>query len=174
MMASTNLHGRIQTKILQKTSSFKFSKETTSHQKVSKHNSSTSNLKSPTKTSRTKCFKCLRVGHIAANCPNKRTIILQEVHQDQIKTNTKSENERKNEGQDNTGIITSPQRCFSSLSFSLPKHSKYLTYMIEKFRDDIQKPPKGYHLLRGFSKNHFIPKYSFQTWLVARIQPCNC
>ena len=73
----------------------------------------------------------------------------------------------------NTGIITSPQRCFSSLSFSLPKHSKYLTYLIKNFRDDIQKPPKGYHLLRGFSQNHFIPKYSFQTWPVARIQPCN-
>jgi len=99
--------------------------------------------------------------------------MLQKVNQDQIKTKTKSENERENEGQDNTGIITSPQRCFSSLSFSLPKHSKYLTYLIKKFRDDIQKPHKGYHLLRGFSQNHFIPKYSFQTWHVTRIQPCN-
>jgi len=44
--------------------------------------------------------------------------------------------------------------------------------LIKKFRDDIQKPPKGYHFLRGFSQYHFIPKYSFQTWLVARIQPC--
>jgi len=78
--------------------------------------------------------------------------MLQEVNQDQIKTKTKSENERENKGQDNMGITTSPQRCFSSLSFSLPKHSKYLTYLIKKFRDDIQKPPKGYHLLRGFSQ----------------------
>ena len=59
------------------------------------------------------------------------------------------------------------------MSFSLPKHSKKLTYLIKKFRDDIQKTPKGYHLLRGFSQNHFIPKYYFQTWSVARIQPCN-
>ena len=28
------------------------------------------------------------------------------------------------------------------------------------------------NLLRGFSKNHFIPKYSFQTRPVARIQTC--
>jgi len=84
--------------------------------------------------------------------------MLQEVNQDHIKTKTKSDNEREKEGQDNTSLITSPQRCFSSLSFSLPKHSKYLTYLIKKFRDDTQKPPKGSHLLRGFFQNHFIPK----------------
>jgi len=95
--------------------------------------------------------------------------MLQEVKQDQLKTKTKSENEREKEGQDNMGLIPSPQRYFSSLSFSLPRHSKYMTYLIKKFRDDILKPPKGYHvnLLRGFSKNHFIPKYSFQTCPVA-------
>jgi len=42
-----------------KTSPSNFSKETTSHQKVSKHNPSTSIPKSPTKTSSKKCFKCL-------------------------------------------------------------------------------------------------------------------
>jgi len=100
-----------------KTSPSNFSKETTSHQKVSKHNPSTSTPKSPTKTSSTKCFKCLGHGNIAANCPNKRTTMLQEVNQDQIKTKTENENERENEGQDNTGIITSPQMCFSSFLF---------------------------------------------------------
>ena len=103
------------------------------------------------------------------NCSNKRTPKLKEEHQAQIRT--KSENEKENEGQDNTTIITSPQMYFSSLSFSLPKHSKYLTYFIKKFRDDSKKPPKGYPLLRGFSQNHFIPKYSFQTWPIDRIHP---
>jgi len=45
-----------------KTSPSNFSKETTSHQKVSKHIPSTSTSKSPTKTSSTKCFKCLGFG----------------------------------------------------------------------------------------------------------------
>jgi len=45
--------------------------------------------------------------------------------------------------------------------------------LIKKIRDDIKKNPKGYNLLRGFSQNSFIPKYSFQTWPGARIQPCN-
>jgi len=145
------------------TSPSNFSKETNSSYKVFKDKPSTFTPKSPTKPSSTKCFKCLGFEHIAANGRNKRTPKLKDEHQAQIKTKTKSENERENEGQDNTGIITSPQRCFSSLSFSLPKHSKYLTYLIKKFKDDIPKPPKGYHLLRGFFQTHFIPKYSFQT-----------
>jgi len=94
-----------------KTSS-KFSKETTSSYKVFKDKPSTSTSKSPTKPSSTKCFKCLGFRHIA-----KRTPKLEEEHQAQIKTKTKSENERANKGQDNTCIITSPQRCFSSFSF---------------------------------------------------------
>jgi len=76
-----------------KTSPSNFKKESISHQKVSKHNPSTS----PTKTSRTKCFKCLGFGHIAANCPNKRTTMLQEVNQDQIKTIAKKENKKEEE-----------------------------------------------------------------------------
>jgi len=76
-----------------------FSKETTSSYKVFKDKPSTSTPKSPTKPSSTKCFKCLEFGHIAANCPNKRTPKLKEEHQVQIKTKTKSENERENEGQ---------------------------------------------------------------------------
>ena len=44
-----------------------------------------------------------------------------------------------------------------------------MTSWVKKFRDEIQTPPKGSHLLREFSANHHvIPKYSFQTWLVSR------
>jgi len=104
-------------KISTKTSPSNFSKDTTSHHKVSKINPSTSTPKSPTKTSSTQCFKCLSFRHIAAHCPNKRTIMLKEVKQDQLKTKTKSANEREEEGQDNMGLIPSPPRCFPSLSF---------------------------------------------------------
>ena len=86
-----------------KTSPSNFSKETTSHQKVSKHNPSTSTPKSPTKTSSTKCFKCLGFVHIALNCPNKRTTMLQEVNQDQIKTKARKENEKEEESK--VGLI---------------------------------------------------------------------
>jgi len=55
---------------------------------------------------------------------------------------------------------------------SLPKHYKYLTSLIKKFRDDLQKPSKSSHLLRGFSQtNHFFPTHSLQTWPVSRIKP---
>jgi len=128
-MTSKNLHGRIQTKFLQKTSPSNLSKETTSHQKVSKHNPSTSTPKSPTKCSSTKCFKCLGFGNIAANCPNKRTTTLQEVNQDQIKTKAKKEN--KNEEESKVGLIlltptkiSAPPRYTSSFSFSFPNNYK--------------------------------------------------
>jgi len=67
------------------------------------------------------------------------------------------------------GFIPSPSRCFPSLSFSLPKNSKYFIFLLKKFRDAIPNPPKGSHLLRGFFTKYFIPKYSFQTCLIARI-----
>jgi len=39
--------------------------------------------------------------------------------------------------------------------------------------DDLQKPPKGYPRLRGFSQtNHLFPKHSLQPWSVSRIHPC--
>jgi len=57
-----------------------------------------------------------------------------------------------------------PPMYTSSLSFSLPNHFKYLSSLIKMFRDDIQKSPKGSHLLRGCSQtNHFLPKHSLQT-----------
>jgi len=43
--------------------------------------------------------------------------MFQEVKQDHIITKTKNDNEKEKEGQDNMGLIPSPQRCFSSLSF---------------------------------------------------------
>jgi len=109
-----------------------------------------------------------------------------EVHEDQIKMKTKRENEKIEESK--MGLIisshaiktimlthtklTAPLRYTSSFRFSLPKHSKYLTSLIKKFRDDLQKPPKGSHILRGFSQtNHLSPKHSLQTWHVSRTQP---
>jgi len=91
-----------------------------------------------------------------------------EVNEDQVKMKTKRENEKDKERNDKTSINTSPHvvktimlsrtyiqtappRCSSSLSFSLPIYSKYLTSLIKKFMDEIQKPSKGSHLLRGFS-----------------------
>jgi len=104
-----------------------------------------------------------------------------EVNDDQLKMKTKRKNEKDEERKDKMGIITSPhavktimltctklqtapQRYSSYLSFSLLNHSKYSTSLINKFRDDIHKPPKGFHLLRGFSQTkHFLPKHSLQT-----------
>ena len=69
--------------------------------------------------------------------------------------------------------LIAPPRYTSSFSFSFTNHFKYLTPLIKKFRDDLQKPPKGSHLLRGFSQtNHFFPKHSLQTCAISRIHPC--
>jgi len=112
-----------------------------------------------------------------------------EVHEDQIKMKNKRENEKDKERKDKSGhnispytaktitltrvgMQTAPPRCSSSLSFSLPNKSKYLTSWTKKFWDEIQTPPKGSHLLKGFSsKSPFFPKYFFQKWLVSRTYP---
>jgi len=91
------------------------------------------------------------------------------VKQDQPNINNIREHEREKEGQDTMGLIPSPPRCFPSLSFSFPKNSKYLIFLLKKFRDATPNPPKGSHLLRSFFTKHFIPKYSFQTCFVPRI-----
>ena len=51
-----------------------FLKDSTYNPRVSKP--STSTPKSPTKTSSKKCFICLGFGHIATNCPSKRTMMV--------------------------------------------------------------------------------------------------
>jgi len=51
-----------------------FKKESTYKPRDSKP--SPSNPKSPTKTSSKKCFKCLVFGHIAVDCPTKRTMMV--------------------------------------------------------------------------------------------------
>jgi len=95
--------------------------------------------------------------------------MLQEVDQDQIKTKAKRGNEKEEESK--AGLIlltrtkiTAPLRYTSSFSFPFSNNSKYLTSLLKKFRDDLQKIPKGYPLLRGFSQTkHYFPKHSLQT-----------
>jgi len=93
---------------------------------------------------------------------------------EQIQIKTKRENEKAEECKkslillDLTTIIV-PSRYASSFSFSSPKVYTYLPSFLKNFRDDFQTPPKGFHLLRGFSSQRFvIPKHSFQTWFVYR------
>jgi len=57
--------------------------------------------------------------------------------------------------------LTVPPRYTSSFSFSLLDNSKYLTFWVKKFRDEIQTPPKGSHLLRGFSATSCHPQVFF-------------
>jgi len=87
--------GKDANNISTKASPSHFSKDITSHQNFYQH--STSTPKSPAKTSSTKYFQCLGFGHIASNCPSKRTIMLQEVNQDQTQIKTKRENEKAEE-----------------------------------------------------------------------------
>jgi len=47
-------------------------------------------------------------------------------------------------------LPTAPPRFHSSLSFSLPNKSNYLTSWTKKFWNGHQTPPKGSHILRGF------------------------
>lgn len=70
-----------------------FSKQTTSQKKVSTTNSSIS-PKSPTKTSKIKCFKCLGFGNIALHCPQKQTLMINKIKQDLTQPPTISDNEK--------------------------------------------------------------------------------
>ena len=51
-------------------------KDSTFKPRESKPSTSTSRPKSPPKSSSKKCFKCLSYGHIASNCPSKRTMYM--------------------------------------------------------------------------------------------------
>jgi len=69
-------------------------------------------------------------------------------------------------------LQTAPPRCPSSLSFSIPNKSNYLTSWTKKIWDEHQTPHKGSQLLKGFlSPSPLIPKSSFPTWLVRRAYP---
>jgi len=110
----------------------------------------------------------------------RRKIILKslsskEVNEDQIKMKTKRENVKgKENNKVKTSLIISPHivktvmltrpkvnlRYSPSLSFSSTGHSKYLTYLLKKSRDNFQTASKGFHLLREPSQQiHFILKY---------------
>jgi len=114
-----------------------------------------------------------------------------EVHEDQIIMKNKRENERKKERKDKSSyniscyttksimlthamLQTAPPRCSSSLSFSLPNKTNYLTSWTKKFWDEHQTLPKGSHLLKGFlSSSPFIPKYSIQHGLYKELALLN-
>ena len=72
-MATINHIGNLKT-FSSKTFPSNFVKESTYNPRDSKP--STLILKSPTKTSSKKCFKCLGFRHIATNCPTKRTMMV--------------------------------------------------------------------------------------------------
>jgi len=99
-----------------------------------------------------------------------------EVHEDQIKMKTKRENDKEQERKDKSShkvssfttksimltramLQIAPPMCPSSLSFSLAKVSTYTPSWLKNVRNDFQTPPKGFHLIRGFSSTIFvIPK----------------
>ena len=122
-----------------------FSKQTTSPKKVST-NSSTS-PKSPTKTSKIKCFKCLGFGHIALHFPQKQTLKINKEKQDLTHPLTTSKNDKNKEGQVEMGLILSHPRCFPSLSFSLPKVITSPPFWLKNVKDDFFIPPNGFHHL---------------------------
>ena len=86
-IATTTLLGKI------KNSSFSNlpSKDSTFKPRDSKPSSSTYRPKSPTKSSSTKCFKCLSYGHIASNCPSKQNMYM---HDGVVVSEHESENSR--------------------------------------------------------------------------------
>jgi len=109
--------------------------------------------------------------HIYFNFQGHKVILKpfspKEVHEDQIKMKNKRENEKEKESKVKLShkissyttksifltrdmLQTAPSRFPSSLSFSLPNKSNYLTSWTKKIWDEHQTPPKDSHLLRGF------------------------
>jgi len=84
-----------------------FKKESTYKPKNSKPSPSTPI--SPTKTSSKKCFKCLGFGHIAANCPTKRTMT---VKGDQVVSEHSDNSSRSNS--------PSPSKTLSEYECEIP------------------------------------------------------
>jgi len=126
--------------------------------------------------------KILHDGHTNKNSFNfqghkimLKPLFPKDVNEDKKKRENEKDKERKNETGINTSphtaktimltrttIQTTPRRCSSLLSFLLPNDSKYLISLIKNFKDDIQTPLKGSHLLRGFSpKKSFHPQIFF-------------
>ena len=94
-MVSTNLPGRVQTTFLQKLLLPIFQKTSLLTKNFLNTILLPPPLSHPPKLQAQKCFKCLGFRYIAANCPSKRTIMLQEVNQDQIQIKTKIKNEMR-------------------------------------------------------------------------------
>jgi len=70
------------------------------------------------------------------------------VNQALITTKDKNTNEKEEESHVGLTLFTKPLRYTSSLSFSFPHNSKYLTFLLRKFRDVIDIPPKSFPLLK--------------------------
>jgi len=86
------------------------------------------------------------------------------VNQSLITTKDKNTNEKEEESHVGLTFFTKPLRYTSSLSFSFLHNSKYLTFLLRKFRDVTDIPPKSFPLLRGFSqKNHLFSKHPLQS-----------
>ena len=95
------------------------------NQRIQKPSSST--LISPTKTSSKKCFKCLGFGHIATNCPTKRTMMVKE-------------GQVVSEHSDNSSRSNSlfPSKTLSEYECEIPCEGDLL--MIRRMLGTIQKP----------------------------------
>jgi len=107
------------------TFSSNFKKESTYKSKDSKPSPSTPI--SPTKTSRKICFKCLGFGHIAANCPTKRTMMVKE---GQVVSEHSHNSSRSNS--------PSPSKTLSENKCEIPCEGDLL--MIRRMLGTISKP----------------------------------
>ncbi|XP_068477133.1 uncharacterized protein [Phaseolus vulgaris] len=86
------------------------SKDSTFNPRDPKPSTSTSRPKSPTKSSSTKCFKCLSYGHIASNCLSKRNMYMHDgvvvsehesensIHSSPSRSPSENESESQHEG----------------------------------------------------------------------------